>query len=1552
MKKIYYLIFILLLNIPIANAQSIQGKQEIKNHFQNGNAPGAIHFGYLIDACYNYSVGEGLIYDSANNLLKSEVPLNVLYNKLSDTARILRQERTHEFTILKNSLSNSETNLSGKIIDLENRMRAEHSDTATQIRLDFRNSLNTFNASLQNDYNSLSNKVKQNKNEIVQSLKDSTISLRSYIQQENLSLESKIGSLQSAVENDFIQFDQNKTNEIADTAKSLRSNFSLLNQTTNSKLSDEVGRIEGLLSDNNNKMLDTAKNIRTDFNLKINQQNNNLLDTANSIRNTITHLNSNLDKKISDEVSRIEDLLSDNNNKMLDAAKNIRTDFNLEINQQNDNLRDTANSIRNTISHLNSNLDKKFSDEVIRLDANINKAELALQDTALQIRSDFKIKLEYLEVALQDTSKVIRKSISDLNESLQLKIETGDADLELLLTDAKLSLRKKIDSLAEVHNLDRIAQENRMMAIEENHQDVRDTVYKMKVKLDTLNYTEKNFTNTLKEKLLNIDDGATRSDNNFTDELKSKLDGIENNANNYQLPLGTHGKLGGIQLSQDFVLYNGKAYNALDADKIDRQYATDTIIKNWTSEMKDGDQWTRLRYKMENGSVDAEGNKLYDYGEWNQAYKFIYDDLETSYYEFNATDSTNVILGIHEKNKKFLGEDNTLIGHSAGYTLYKGGDRNVLLGKSAGRSSQGISDNVLIGNQAGESIGDPDIVSVISGEYNGERNVALGSKAMQGRNASGKSVAIGYSAMELGEQNSTIAIGYKAANSNSGSNNIAIGYEAAHSIPGSNTNNNIAIGYRSAFNTSYAKRNIFVGDSSAFSNESGTGNIFIGHGSGKSNKGSGNLFIGNDMELNGDNKLLIGNNNNVLISGDFSANTVSINKLNTQNLEVVNSSSNSYSIGSNEVINATSQYVGQGGVNTPGRVVSSYANSKASTTTAIAAPNGTVNAKYVSANQSIQIGASEVVNSTAEFVGSGGVNTTGDISTNANLTANDLQSNTAKFTQSLQVAGIDIVKHDGTNITERYATQNHIHLPAEISTNTENRFVKDSDISNWNNKVDKVLGKALSTNDFTTAYKSKLDGISVGANKYVHPSSHSASMIMQDASHRFITDTDKTKWNNKVDKVSGKALSSKDFTAAYKSKLDGIAAGANKYVHPTNHSASMITQDASHRFVSDTDKTKWNNKVDKVSGKTLSSKDFTAAYKSKLDGIAAGANKYVHPGSHSASMITQDATHRFISDSERNTWNNKVDKVSGKGLSTNDFTSTHKSKLDGIAAGANQYVHPANHSANMIIQDASHRFISDSERNTWNNKVNKVSGKALSSNDFTSAYKSKLDGVATGANKYVHPANHSANMISTTTDKQFVSQSEKDNWNAGQIPVGGIIMWNGTTVPNGWALCNGQTVNGKVTPDLRGRFIVGSYAGKSGFNVGNSGGIVTNAGQTSTSGGHNHTGNTGGYKLTSSDLPEHRHNMAHTHKIPAKKGARYSSTTDESNPGGSGKGSRRTMNNTRDYNFSTEAASTSYTGYTGRSSSNMNAHKHTISSDGSHVHTVPYYVLAFIMRVE
>lgn len=67
-------------------------------------------------------------------------------------------------------------------------------------------------------------------------------------------------------------------------------------------------------------------------------------------------------------------------------------------------------------------------------------------------------------------------------------------------------------------------------------------------------------------------------------------------------------------------------------------------------------------------------------------------------------------------------------------------------------------------------------------------------------------------------------------------------------------------------------------------------------------------------------------------------------------------------------------------------------------------------------------------------------------------------------------------------------------------------------------KVDNEAGKGLSSNDYTTVEKNKLSGIEVGANKYVHPASHPATMIEEDSGHRFVSDAEKQKWNELLDK--------------------------------------------------------------------------------------------------------------------------------------------------------------------------------------------------------------------------------------------------------------------------------------------------------------------------------------------------------------------------------------------------------------------------------------------------
>lgn len=105
--------------------------------------------------------------------------------------------------------------------------------------------------------------------------------------------------------------------------------------------------------------------------------------------------------------------------------------------------------------------------------------------------------------------------------------------------------------------------------------------------------------------------------------------------------------------------------------------------------------------------------------------------------------------------------------------------------------------------------------------------------------------------------------------------------------------------------------------------------------------------------------------------------------------------------------------------------------------------------------------------------------------------------------------------------------------------------------------------------------------------------------------------------------------------------------------------------------------------------------------------------------------------------------NNKVSVETGKGLSTNDFTDEYKNKVD---SGTQQ-----NHThSNKTILDG----IRSTDIDNWDNKVDKESGKGLSTNDFTDEYQENVDN--NSASRHTH-----ANQ--TVLDS--ITSSDVDNWN-------------------------------------------------------------------------------------------------------------------------------------------------------------------------------------------
>lgn len=104
------------------------------------------------------------------------------------------------------------------------------------------------------------------------------------------------------------------------------------------------------------------------------------------------------------------------------------------------------------------------------------------------------------------------------------------------------------------------------------------------------------------------------------------------------------------------------------------------------------------------------------------------------------------------------------------------------------------------------------------------------------------------------------------------------------------------------------------------------------------------------------------------------------------------------------------------------------------------------------------------------------------------------------------------------------------------------------------------------------------------------------------------------------------------------------------------------------------------------------------------------------------------------------------------------------------------------------------------------------------------------------ADLYVRNGNSTVHSISmhydSSNDKLYakVDGAQKD---LGGVPVGTIVMWYGSTVPDGWVICNGS--NG--TPDLRDRFIVGAG---NGYGVGWIGGEAFHTLSVDEMPSHNH----------------------------------------------------------------------------------------------------------------
>ena len=131
-------------------------------------------------------------------------------------------------------------------------------------------------------------------------------------------------------------------------------------------------------------------------------------------------------------------------------------------------------------------------------------------------------------------------------------------------------------------------------------------------------------------------------------------------------------------------------------------------------------------------------------------------------------------------------------------------------------------------------------------------------------------------------------------------------------------------------------------------------------------------------------------------------------------------------------------------------------------------------------------------------------------------------------------------------------------------------------------------------------------------------------------------------------------------------------------------------------------------------------------YQAVIDNITELGGRKI-PGK--LSELTDDSTHRLVTDAQRKAWDDKVDKVEGKGLSILDFTPDYRQKIEANAAHTEALESRINNSEQAQKQyidnklllkadkteiktklsemtaDSTHRTVTDMEKRMWSTKV-------------------------------------------------------------------------------------------------------------------------------------------------------------------------------------------------------------------------------------------------------
>ena len=225
-----------------------------------------------------------------------------------------------------------------------------------------------------------------------------------------------------------------------------------------------------------------------------------------------------------------------------------------------------------------------------------------------------------------------------------------------------------------------------------------------------------------------------------------------------------------------------------------------------------------------------------------------------------------------------------------------------------------------------------------------------------------------------------------------------------------------------------------------------------------------------------------------------------------------------------------------------------------------------------------------------------------------------------------------------------------------FATGTQNGTFKVNDIEVAIKGLAALAYKSeISADDLAAALKKQIDDNSSAISTLNGTGAGSVTKTVDDAIDEFakkISDDGVVNtFKELVDWVASHGAEAAEMAGAISALQDKVVLGTHEvdgeqveYATVKQYVEAVIAGLGMNNYYTKTEvDTALGNKVDKVDGKGLSTNDFTDAYKGQLDGLDTALS-------------------------------GKVDKVQGKGLSTNDFTDEDKTKLDNIETATNDEV--------------------------------------------------------------------------------------------------------------------------------------------------------------------------------------------------------------------------------------------------------------------------------------